>query len=105
MRLPVAGVAGVTPLQQYLLETEPGKLQSFDVTWDTEKEEWYHLYPDQDLKAGDGLHWTGPYKNWNARCAECHATGYEKNFELARMSYASREAGDHARHRTGGEHG
>jgi hypothetical protein len=27
------------------------------------------------------MHWTGPYKNWNARCAECHATGYKKNYD------------------------
>ena len=26
--------AGVEPLQQYLLETEPGRLQAFDLAWD-----------------------------------------------------------------------
>jgi formate-dependent nitrite reductase cytochrome c552 subunit len=89
---PVAGVAGIEPLQQYLLETEPGKLQSFDVAWDTELERWYHLYPDQNLPAGNGLHWTGPYKNWNARCAECHATNFEKNFMQSSNSYQSTQA-------------
>ncbi|MFC3119084.1 hypothetical protein ACFOHS_16285 [Jhaorihella thermophila] len=34
-RYPVHSVAGVRPLQQYLLETEPGRLQSFDLAWDT----------------------------------------------------------------------
>ena len=72
---PVRGVAGIAPLQQYLLETEPGRLQSFDVAWDTERGRWFHLYPDTNLPPDDGLHWTGPYKTWNARCAECHATG------------------------------
>ncbi|MBK0400896.1 tetratricopeptide repeat protein [Limibaculum sp. M0105] len=91
-RFPVAGVAGIAPLQQYLLETEPGRLQSFDVTWDAERGRWYHLYPDLDLPPGDGLHWTGPYKNWNARCAECHATGYEKAYDPATRRYASHEA-------------
>lgn len=85
----VHSVVGVEPLQQYLLETEPGKLQSFDVVWDTEKETWFHLYPDQDLPPSDGLHWTGPYKNWNARCAECHATGFEKNYNAAIQGYSS----------------
>ena len=33
----VHSVAGIEPLQQYLLETEPGKIQSFDVVWDTVK--------------------------------------------------------------------
>ncbi|MBK0326371.1 hypothetical protein I5535_03600 [Rhodobacteraceae bacterium F11138] len=89
---PVAGVAGIAPLQQYLLETEPGRLQSSDLVWDTEKRRWYHLYPDQDLAAGDGLHWTGPYKTWNARCAECHATGYDKSYDAATDSYDSTQA-------------
>lgn len=89
---PVHSVVGTAPLQQYLLEVEEGRLQSFDVVWDTEKGEWFHLYPDQDLPPDDGLHWTGPYKNWNARCAECHATGYEKNYLPATRSYASVQA-------------
>ena len=88
----VHSVAGIEPLQQYLLETEPGRLQSFDVVWDTEEGGWFHLYPDQDLPPDDGLHWTGPYKNWNARCAECHATGYEKNYDAVTRSYASTQA-------------
>ncbi len=82
-RFPVVGVAGVAPLQQYIVETEPGRLQSHDVVWDVEKQKWYHLYPAQDLAPGNGLHWTGPYKSWNARCAECHATGYEKGYDTA----------------------
>ena len=88
----VVGVAGVAPLQQYLLETEPGRLQSFDVVWDVERQEWYHLYPDQDLPPDDGLHWSGPYKSWNARCAECHATGFEKNYDIRTRRYQSRQA-------------
>ena len=45
----VAGLAGVAPLQQYLLSTEAGRLQAFDIVWDVEGKRWYHLYPDQDL--------------------------------------------------------
>ncbi len=86
---PVHSVVGIAPLQQYLFETEPGRLQSFDVVWDAEESRWYHLYPEQDLPPNDGLHWTGPYKNWNARCAECHATGYVKNYDAETRRYAS----------------
>jgi hypothetical protein len=89
---PVHSVVGVEPLQQYLLETEPGRLQSFDVVWDTEKGGWFHLYPDQNYPPDDGLHWTGPYKTWNARCAECHATGFDKNYDPVTRSYASTQA-------------
>lgn len=88
----VHSVVGIRPLQQYLFETEPGRLQSFDVVWDTEKKAWFHLYPEQDLPPSDGLHWSGPYKNWNARCAECHATGYSKNFDPVAHTYASTQA-------------
>ncbi|MCL5776155.1 hypothetical protein M1105_04020 [Limibaculum sp. FT325] len=89
---PVHSVAGIEPLQQYLLETEPGRLQSFDVAWDVARGRWYHLYPDAQLPPSDGLHWTGPYKNWNGRCAECHATGYEKNYDHRTRAYASSQA-------------
>lgn len=89
---PLAGVVGIAPLQQYLIETEPGRLQSFDLVWDAQERHWYHLYPDQDLPPGDGMHWTGPYKTWNARCAECHATGYQKNYSAPDKSYASTQA-------------
>ncbi|GAA6158060.1 multiheme c-type cytochrome [Ruegeria sp. HU-ET01832] len=88
----VHSVVGIEPLQQYLFETQPGQLQSFDVVWDTEENRWFHLYPDQDLPPDDGLHWTGPYKNWNARCAECHATGFDKNYDAGTRSYASTQA-------------
>ncbi|WP_422037591.1 multiheme c-type cytochrome [Roseibium sp.] len=85
----VAGVGGIAPLQQYLIETEPGRLQSFDVVWDQVRKEWYHLYPSQELPPEDGFHWSGPYKNWNARCAECHSTDFRKNYSLRDRQYQS----------------
>ena len=90
-RFEVVGVAGIEPLQQYVVETAPGRMQSFDVVWDVEGNRWIHLYPDQDLSPDNGLHWSGPYKNWNARCAECHATGFEKNFNPKTDLYQSRQ--------------
>ena len=80
-------VAGVEPLQQYLLETERGRLQSFDVVWDTGEGRWFHLYPEQSLPPDDALHWTGPYKTWNARCASCHATSYETRHDPETRRY------------------
>jgi predicted CXXCH cytochrome family protein len=81
---------GVTPLQQYLVETEKGRLQALDIAWDIEKQRWFHLYPDEKLRAGDGLHWTGPYKNWQARCAECHQTDFVKGYAPRQRAYQSR---------------
>lgn len=85
----VVGVAGIAPLQQYLVDIGDGHIQALDVAWDVEEERWYHLYPDQEYEPGNGLHWTGPYKNWNARCAECHATGFEKNYDPITKRYRS----------------
>jgi len=91
-RFEVVGTVGVAPLQQYLVETDAGRLQALDLAWDTERRRWYHLYPDQDLPHTNGLHWTGPYKNWNARCAKCHATGYEKRYAPLSRRYSSVQA-------------
>jgi predicted CXXCH cytochrome family protein len=88
----VHSTVGVTPLQQYLVELKGGRLQALDLSWDTEAKRWYHLYPDQDLKAGDGMHWSGPYKSWNARCAECHATNYDKNYDPKTRTYNSTQS-------------
>ncbi len=80
---------GVAPLQQYLVGLDKGRLQVLDIAWDTERRRWYHLYPEQDLKVGDGLHWSGPYKNWKARCAECHQTNFVKGYDPKGQSYDS----------------
>ncbi|WP_138469309.1 cytochrome c3 family protein [Poseidonocella sp. HB161398] len=88
----VHSVVGVAPLQQYLFETGAGRLQSFDVVWDTEKGGWFHLYPEANPPPSDAMHWSGPYKTWNGRCAVCHATGYAANYDPATRSYASEEA-------------
>ncbi len=81
---------GVEPLQQYLVELPGGRLQALDTAWDTSQKRWFHLYPTQDLKGGDGLHWTGPYKNWNARCAECHQTNFVKGYDASKKTYQSK---------------
>jgi predicted CXXCH cytochrome family protein len=88
----ILGTIGVAPLQQYLVETEPGRFQVLDIAWDVAAKRWYDLYPDQKVPAGNGLHWTGPYKTWNTRCAECHATGYEKHYDATARHFASRQA-------------
>ena len=82
-------VFGVEPLQQYLVEFPGGRLQSLTVAWATEEQRWFHLYPDEKIEAGDPLHWTGRYQNWNLMCAECHTTDYQKGYDLETDSYSS----------------
>ena len=79
---------GVRPLQQYLIELPGGRLQALGIAWDSRPkaqggQRWFHLYPGQNLKAGDPLHWTGMQQNWNFQCAECHSTDLRKNFDAA----------------------
>ena len=80
---------GHRPLQQYLVETTNGRLQVLDIAWDVAGKKWFHLYPDQDAPPGNGMHWTGPYKNWQARCATCHQTGFDKGYDFAGRTYRS----------------
>jgi predicted CXXCH cytochrome family protein len=78
---PVEYTFGVTPLQQYLVPFPGGRYQCVPVSWDVEKKRWYHLYPDEALREGDPIHWTGRLQNWNYMCAECHSTNVQKGFD------------------------
>ncbi len=77
---------GVTPLQQYLVELDGGRLQALTIAWDSrDKSEggqrWFHLYPDEKITYKDELHWTRVSFNWNGMCAECHSTNLQKNYD------------------------
>jgi len=81
---------GVKPLQQYLIEQNGGRLQVLDIAWDTVTNKWFMVFPEQqDNIPGNALHWAGVYKNWNGRCAECHATDFKKNYDMQTRSFAS----------------
>ena len=91
-RFPVVYTFGIEPLQQILVEVEPGRLQSFPFAWDTRSKEeggqrWFHLQPDEYVGPGDPLHWTGPSYNWNYACADCHSTAVQKNYDRASKTY------------------
>ena len=45
------------------------------------------LYPDQVVKSGDPLHWTGIDQNWNYQCAWCHATNLQKNYDAKARTF------------------
>jgi tetratricopeptide (TPR) repeat protein len=77
---------GVRPLQQYLVEFPGGRMQALSIAWDSRPkaaggQRWFHLYPGQNIKAGNWLHWTAGGQNWNFTCAECHSTNLRKNFD------------------------
>jgi len=110
---PVAYVFGVYPLQQYLLPLSRGRWQALSIAWDERPaaeggQRWYHLYPDESIDYNDPLHWTGPYQNWNTRCAECHSTDLQKNYEANSRSFnttfAEIDVGCEACHGPGAAH-
>jgi predicted CXXCH cytochrome family protein len=85
---------GVDPLQQYLIEFSDGRLQALSLAWDTRPKDqggqrWFHLYPDEEIKHDDVLHWTKLNQNWNFMCAECHSTGVHKNYDAATDRFGS----------------
>ncbi|MDR1140435.1 MAG: tetratricopeptide repeat protein [Planctomycetaceae bacterium] len=78
---------GNRPLQQYLVETENGRLQALPVAWDSVEKRWFHLYPKEQILKGDPLHWTTSLQNWNRMCADCHTTNLQKNFDPKTKEY------------------
>ncbi len=82
----VAYTFGFTPLQQYLIPMEKGRLQCLPLTWDTEKGEWYSLvdtiYSDMEILPNDWLYWTNNGQNWNGMCADCHSTDLKKGYDV-----------------------
>jgi predicted CXXCH cytochrome family protein len=79
---------GIDPLQQYLVEFPDGRLQALSLAWDSRPKEqggqrWFHLYPNEEIKHDDFLHWTKLNQNWNFMCSECHSTGVRKNYDAA----------------------
>jgi tetratricopeptide (TPR) repeat protein len=85
---------GVDPLQQYLVEFPDGRVQALPIAWDTRPKEmggqrWFHLYPNEEIRHDDVLHWTKLNQNWNFMCSECHSTGVRKNYDAANDRYAT----------------
>jgi predicted CXXCH cytochrome family protein len=104
---------GVDPLQQYLIEFPDGRLQALSIAWDTRPKEqggqrWFHLYPGEEIKHDDVLHWTKLNQNWNFMCAQCHSTGVRKNYDATNdrfaTSWAEISVGCEACHGKGSRH-
>jgi tetratricopeptide (TPR) repeat protein len=85
---------GVDPLQQYLVEFPDGRLQALSIAWDSRPKDsggqrWFHLYPNDEIRHDDVLHWTKLNQNWNFMCAECHSTGVRKNYDAVNDRFAT----------------
>jgi tetratricopeptide (TPR) repeat protein len=88
----IAYTFGFEPLQQYLIAFPDGRYQALNVVWDARPRDkggqrWVHLYPDDEVRHDNLLHWTGSFQNWNTRCASCHSTELEKNWSISGNRY------------------
>jgi predicted CXXCH cytochrome family protein len=105
-------VFGYTPLQQYLVEFDGGRLQTLPITWNTETHNWYHmadsLYKDQNIDTSNWLHWTNQAQTWNGMCAECHSTnvvkGYDPETDTYHTTYSEIDVSCEACHGPGSQH-
>lgn len=91
---PVKFTFGHFPLQQYLVETEDGRLQVLPFAWDSRSKEeggqrWYHNYSHEDISPKDRLHWRQPLQNWNGMCADCHSDGLVRNYDVDNNTFNS----------------
>jgi len=96
--LPIKFTFGHFPLQQFLVETEPGRLQVLPFAWDARAKEtggqrWYHNYSDEEIKPADRLHWRQPLQNWNGMCADCHSDGFKRNYNNQENTFDSQWTG------------
>lgn len=78
---------GFEPLQNYLVETENGKIQTLRATWDTKNGKWYNQYAGEVFDKNDWFYFTNQSANWNGMCASCHSTDVSKNYDLGSDSY------------------
>lgn len=89
---PIKYTFGHFPLQQYLVETEQGRLHVLPFAWDArEKEEggqrWYHNYSHEEIRPEDRLHWRQPLQNWNGMCADCHSDGLVRDYDTEKDTF------------------
>jgi tetratricopeptide (TPR) repeat protein len=85
----VEAAIGVSPLVQFLVAFDRGRLQPTAMAWDPRRREWFDLHAGEGRRPGEWGHWTGRGMTWNLQCASCHVTGYRKNYDAARDVYAS----------------
>jgi len=110
---PIRYTSGVWPLEQYVVATERGKLQSLGVVWDSRTpveggRKWFHVYGSPGIAPSDTLFFTASAQNWNHICADCHSTRLERRYDPAADSFDTRWAelsvGCEACHGPGAEH-
>ncbi len=82
-------VLGHQPLWQPLLPAPGGRWQAHELAYDPARKEWFNVLGAETRRPGEWGHWTGRGMNWNSMCAQCHMTGFQKNYAAANDTYRS----------------
>ena len=53
------------------------------------EDRWLDVFAGQQRLPGEWGHWSGQGMNWNANCAYCHTTEFDKGFDFAANHYHS----------------
>ncbi|MGZ0656150.1 cytochrome c3 family protein [Coraliomargarita sp. W4R72] len=85
----LVGVIGETPLRQYLAHLPGDRFQTISATYDVINDQWVDVFAGEDRMPGEWGHWAGQGMNWNANCAYCHTTEYNKGFDFENNVYKS----------------
>jgi len=83
-------VIGVEPIIQYLAPFPRGRFQVINPAYDPSKREWFDVFSGEDRRPHEWGFWSNRGMNWNAQCAFCHTTDFQKNYDIATDTYASR---------------
>lgn len=85
----LTGVIAYEPLRQYLAPFPRGQWQTTSVAYDPALHEWFETNAGDGRRPGEWGHWTGQGMNWNANCAACHMTEFQKNYDWVKDHYSS----------------
>lgn len=82
-------ILGHRPLWQPLIAAPGGRWQPHELAYDPARREWFSVFGTEQRRAGEWGHWTGRGMNWNSMCAQCHMTGFQRNYDAATDRYRS----------------
>jgi len=80
-------VFGRTPLRQFLVPADGGRLQVTALAHDPHVGDWFDVYGDEDRRPHEWGSWTNRGMNWNSMCAACHNTGLRKGYDPVTDTY------------------
>ena len=85
-------VLGETPLRQFLVPSEGGRVQVTSLAFDPTKQEWFDVFGTEDRRPDEWGYWANRGMTWNSMCAECHNTALQKNYDLEKDHYTTEMA-------------